>query len=88
MEETIFKVYPKLKACRFCKYLNMEKYTEYEHEATIYCQYDEGQIYDYDYAHTCDKFEPSYTTINLLNNFKQYINPFSILKNIGGNNNE
>ena len=84
MEKMIFNLCPKLKACRFCENLCVEKYQIYDSESTRCCDYKEGELYDYDYAEGCSHFEPSDTTIDLLKEFKQYINPFSILKHVGG----
>ena len=83
MCKDIFNKYPKLKACRFYENLYVEKYQIYDSESTRYCSYDEGELYDYDYAEGCSHFEPSDATIYLLKEFKKYINPFSI-KHIGG----
>lgn len=84
MCKDIFNKYPKLKACRFCENLYVEKYQIYDSESIRYCNYDEGELYDYDYAECCSHFKPSDTTLELLEKFKQYANPFSILKYIGG----
>lgn len=84
MCKDIFSKCPKLKACRFCENLCVEEYEIYDSTSKKYCNYEEGELYDYDYAENCSNFKPSDKTLELLKEFKQYANPFSILKNIGG----